>query len=687
MAAGKKTENSPTEPAPEFAKKMMFGEVSMSFSFGSHLQGSLMSGFSAKVKAPSGTIKSAQLGGDGEGKIAIKYTPTEAGMHLLELFHAGMTIGKPHPFKSSNGVLMPPMWATLTQDEKLSVLRWIARRLDAHDFDGVVVVDATSSTLLIASTDTNSTRPPESDEAQLILIGVVAEGKGEQFEALRTKIIAAISDAKFYVVESQGVIQDGLDICERLQGNYTRSHNLRAHFQPSITLDGRPRTTVTIPSSGSLAEAATDARRAVAAKVGHRTGAMAHLEIAAIAERWMHARCQKLPQLVSGVQLEGFGPASIRGALVDGMANTTAIEGSALTLDGVLWYTSKAQGELHMRRRAVQAVDEPPVVQIEREAIITTQYQVGRMQQVRWLASVEAFFKSSVPKGLSALLSDPTQPDKKMAHRARTHDWRRGQEQLAQRPRIDFYPSFLSDAEVDHLLHLGLLHAKPSDSNSDDNELTHGGGAIVQFQPSLATDDAIVQAVEERIAEATGVPVHDGESALMMRHNVPIKSNGPVVDSVHLDTNNDKRFRCATVIIYLNDVPEGCGGETRFPLADLPEESPLVAAAVEAATIGLTAIKSDVQNMPAHFAMLQEAACKDECPVKCAHSAAPPLPFGRRPTRAPSMVTRGTMGRACSTVAAGKWIAQKFKEFPRDHPAYEAVAALGPAPIDDADPS
>ena len=76
-----------------------------------------------------------------------------------------------------------------------------------------------------------------------------------------------------------------------------------------------------------------------------------------------------------------------------------------------------------MRRRAVQAVDEPPVVQIEREAIITTQYQVGRMQQVRWLASVT--FKSSA-KALSALLSDPTQPDKKMAHRAHSRR-RRGQ--------------------------------------------------------------------------------------------------------------------------------------------------------------------------------------------------------------------------------------------------------------------
>ena len=173
-----------------------------------------------------------------------------------------MTIGKPHPFKSSNGVSCRRCGRQLTQDEKLSVLRWIARRLDAHDFDGVVVVDATSSTLLIASTDTNSTRPPESDEAQLILIGIVAEE--EQFEALRTEIIAAISDAKFYVVESQGVIQDGLDICERLQ--YNRA--LTCVPTPAVNQTGREAARRYDTIERVAGRGGDRCRRAVAAKSG-----------------------------------------------------------------------------------------------------------------------------------------------------------------------------------------------------------------------------------------------------------------------------------------------------------------------------------------------------------------------------------------------------------------------------------
>ena len=50
------------------------------------------------------------------------------------------------------------------------------------------------------------------------------------------------------------------------------------------------------------------------------------------------------------------------------------------------------------------------------------------------------------------------------------------------------------------------------------------------------------------------------------------------------------------------------GGETRFPLADVSDESPLLRAAVRAAESGMTAIDDDVENAPREWAWLLEAA-------------------------------------------------------------------------------
>eukprot|EP00966_Prymnesium_polylepis_P221546 5125419-Prymnesium_polylepis.2 len=42
-------------------------------------------------------------------------------------------------------------------------------------------------------------------------------------------------------------------------------------------------------------------------------------------------------------------------------------------------------------------------------------------------------------------------------------------------------------------------------------------------------------------------------------------------EGLHVDTNNDAKFRSATCILYLNDVAPECGGATIFPLADATE--------------------------------------------------------------------------------------------------------------------
>jgi hypothetical protein len=49
-------------------------------------------------------------------------------------------------------------------------------------------------------------------------------------------------------------------------------------------------------------------------------------------------------------------------------------------------------------------------------------------------------------------------------------------------------------------------------------------------------------------------------------------------DGLHLDTNNQCLERHVTAILYLNDVPEECGGATVFPLARTLPDDPVLAA-------------------------------------------------------------------------------------------------------------
>merc|ERR1712238_222569 len=49
-------------------------------------------------------------------------------------------------------------------------------------------------------------------------------------------------------------------------------------------------------------------------------------------------------------------------------------------------------------------------------------------------------------------------------------------------------------------------------------------------------------------------------------------------DGLHMDTNNQCLNRHVTCILYLNDVPEECGGATVFPLARTLPDDPVVAA-------------------------------------------------------------------------------------------------------------
>ncbi len=145
---------------------------------------------------------------------------------------------------------------------------------------------------------------------------------------------------------------------------------------------------------------------------------------------------------------------------------------------------------------------------------------------------------------------------------------------------------FLSAAECDHFIRLGHCRGCP-----------RGGtpavpGALGQCEwPPLMANDPIASEVEARVGELVGCPPHaaDGGVKLMYTPHAdelagregPEDARAPL--GVHVDTNKAPH-RWVTVLVYLNSLPTGCGGETCFPLAAPfePSSRSLAAAAAQA---------------------------------------------------------------------------------------------------------
>lgn len=147
--------------------------------------------------------------------------------------------------------------------------------------------------------------------------------------------------------------------------------------------------------------------------------------------------------------------------------------------------------------------------------------------------------------------------------------WRGKVEVLSWRPRAYLFHNFLSKEECEHLKAIanGTMHkSKVADSTTgvsvDSSVRTSTGTFLTRGQ------DAVVNAIEHRIASVTMIPRNHGEGMQLLRY-VNGQKYEPHTDYFHDNKNKDADHggqRLATMLMYLSTPVEG--GETVFPRAE-----------------------------------------------------------------------------------------------------------------------
>lgn len=458
---------------------------------------------------------------------------------------------------------------------------------------------------------------------------------------------------------------------------------------------------------------------------------IAVLSIVAVAEEWADNQGS---EHFAALQLEGFAPLVLR-PIIEAAARDHLAGGGTLCRPtfglvqtaSVVWYTNPVQGMLTALRW--------------RTALARGQAR-GPRDPAQWLQATERLcsrIHGGLPRLLRTLATAPT------VAATTAHDWRAGQNLLCSSPRIELYPHFLSPCEVEHLLGTALARAElPSHAERLD--------VAPKWRADLPSTSALARRLEERCALATGVPVHADEAPLSLKftpeeslappgpqlldeshapleltpvcmavsEGLPVAGDAatetppagsahgavteppkpasewlapggartPMVPSLHVDTHNGGVHRCATVIMYLNDLPREAGGETRFPIANAQRDSALRAAGETAIAAGATALYMQTSEAGA---TLLAAAERSDVGLHVRPAAGSALVFWTTDHEGRVDPSSWHNGARVRQGAGGKWIAQKFKEVPlaqrpRSQPA-AGPAASSAAPPTGAAPS
>lgn len=135
-------------------------------------------------------------------------------------------------------------------------------------------------------------------------------------------------------------------------------------------------------------------------------------------------------------------------------------------------------------------------------------------------------------------------------------------ETVSWKPRAFVFHAFLSDAEAEHIKLLAAPMMKRSTVVS-----ANGSSVLDDYRTSYGTfikrkADAVVEAIEERIAQWARIPQVNAEDMQVLRYGLG-QQYKPHMDSLR---DEESGPRVCTVLLYLNDVPRG--GETAFPYSN-----------------------------------------------------------------------------------------------------------------------
>jgi hypothetical protein len=136
-------------------------------------------------------------------------------------------------------------------------------------------------------------------------------------------------------------------------------------------------------------------------------------------------------------------------------------------------------------------------------------------------------------------------------------------EVISERPRIYFFPDFLSDEECDSIRGLGLPHVAPSKTDAGLTEHVRSSKSYFFSQEQERSTPAIM-AVKHRASAISRVTLEYQEELQIQHYEAP-REGGSKKDFYipHFDWI-PSRPRVATLLIYLEAPDEG--GETIFPL-------------------------------------------------------------------------------------------------------------------------